>query len=485
MRLALPRLAGVGRFLRSRRMRYGSNATVLTIAVIGIALLVNFLVARHPAKIDLTQNKMYTLSEETRKVLSGIDRDVKITAFFPAGDAIGEMVADLLKEYTRLSPRIDVEFVDPDQDPSLAKQYEITAYGTSVVEAGGKSRKVMQYDLVEYQNDGQTAAFAGEQAFTRALIGVLQGEERKVYFVVGHDERDLTQDYWQARSFLEGEGYSTGTLNLATAGQVPEDAALLVIAGPKKDLAAKEVEALESHLERGGRLMVLADPQAKKGDLPNLKAMLARWGVGLRDDVVIDPKSHYFLDAASPIPEARYHDITNKLMTENLGTVLPRSRSLFESGAAQAAKLTVTALLVTSDESWGETNLEAERVAFDQKVDSKGPLTLAYAVERAEQPSAGSAASASPGARLLVVGNASFLDDDVVTFQGNIDFFMNSVGWLVGKAESIAIRAKAPSYHQVYLTGGQASLVFYSTVVGLPLLFVAVGAGIWLRRRNL
>ncbi len=505
MRLTIPRTCPVRRLILSRRMRYGSNAFVLTAVVVGIVLMVNFIAARHPAKLDLTQNRMYTLSEGTRQVLRKIDQGVKITAFFPEGDPMGEMVRDLLKEYTRLSRRISVSFVDPDKNPSLAKEHEVTAYGTSVVEAGGRSRKVMQYDLVEYSDQGQTAGFAGEQAFTRAIIGVLQEKERPVYFLVGHDERDIVKDYWQARSFLEGEGYTTRTLNLATEGRVPDDAELLVIAGPRKDLAPKEIDAVDGYVSRGGSIMVLAEPLPRKGELANLKAMVGKWGVGLDDDVVIDPASHYFLDAGSPIPEARYHDITTKLITGNLGCVMPRSRSLHEDKEARASGVSRAALLETSDKSWGETDLAAKQVSFDEKTDIRGPLVLAYAVERALGPKAGAkeapgasagggtkgangetaAGSAGPRARMLVVGNASFLDDDVVKFQGNIDFFMNSVGWLVGREESITIRAKAPSFNQVYLTDTQAKLVFYSTVVGLPLLFVAVGGGIWLRRRNL
>ncbi len=513
MKCVIPRACPIRRLKLGRKMRYGSNAIVLTCAVVAIVLMVNFVVSRHPGKVDLTQNKMYTLSDATRKVLRGIDRDVKITAFFPEGDPLGQMVRDLLKEYTRLSSRISTAFVDPDKNPSLAKQYEIAAYGTSVVEAGPKSRKVMQYDLAEYAAGSETPEFAGEQAFTRAIIGVLADEEKEVCFLTGHDERDLIQDYWQARSFLEGEGYTTNTVNLATEGKVPSAAALLVIAGPRKDLAPREIEAVEAYVNHGGRLMVLAEPRGEKGDLPNLKAMLEKWGVGLNDDVVIDPASHYFLDAASPIPESKYHDITEKLISQKLGTVLPRSRSLRRVQGQEESGVAISSLLETTDKAWGETDIEAEQVSFDPEVDIKGPLTLAYAVERllepgptepkdpaeaAEEAERGAQApadlggdesapgdEAAPQARVLVVGNASFLDNDVVTFQGNIDFFMNAVAWLVGKAESISIRAKSPSFQQVYLTGGQARFVFYSTVVGLPLASVLVGGAVWLRRRNL
>ncbi|MGB4159754.1 MAG: Gldg family protein, partial [Bacillota bacterium] len=154
--------------LTGRKMRYGTNAVVLTIAVVAIVLMINILVARHSIKFDLTKNRFYTLSEATREFLNGLGQPVKITAFFPEGDAMGEVVRDLLREYTRISPKIQVEFIDPDKQPSLAKQYDITAYGTTVLESGLRSRKVMEYELIDYETSGDLVNFAGEQAFTRA-----------------------------------------------------------------------------------------------------------------------------------------------------------------------------------------------------------------------------------------------------------------------------------------------------------------------------
>jgi len=202
--------------LTGRKMRYGSNAVVVTIAVVAIVIMVNVLVGRHSRKLDLTKDRFYTLSDATCGFLRKLDQQVKITAFFSEEDSMGEVVRDLLREYTRVSPKVVVEFVDPDKMPSLAKQYDITAYGTSVVEAGLKSRKVMEYELLDYETTTDMANFSGEQAFTRALVSLFTEEEKQAYFSIGHDERDLTKEYLQTKAFLEGEGYVTKHLSSGT-----------------------------------------------------------------------------------------------------------------------------------------------------------------------------------------------------------------------------------------------------------------------------
>ncbi|HHX25583.1 MAG TPA: GldG family protein [Firmicutes bacterium] len=459
--------------LTGRKMRYGTNAVVLTIAVVAIVLMVNVLAGRHSRKLDLTQNRFYTLSEATCEFLRGLDQRVKITAFFPEDDAMGEVVRDLLREYTRISPKIEVEFVDPDKMPSVAKQYDITAYGTSVVEAGLQSRKVMEYELIDYETTGDMVNFSGEQAFTRALVSLFTEDTRQVYFSTGHDERTLTGDYLQAKAFLEGEGYVTATLNLSTEGRVPEDAAVLVIAGPARDFTQEEAHAVQAYLKEGGKVVVALDPSGQKGDLMNLKGILRTWGIGVNDDLVIDPGSHYFLDMAGLIPEIQPHPITEKLITKDLSIFLPRSRSLYYAEEGKIQGITAEPILNTTGKAWGETDFTNEAV-FDRNTDIEGPLTLAYAASMQGSDSV-----------LIVVGNASFLDNDIVTFQGNIDFFMNAVGWMVGKEDSISIRAKAPSFEQVYLSDRQAKSVFYGTVMVIPMCFALLGVGVWVRRRNL
>ncbi|MFY9186070.1 MAG: GldG family protein [Bacillota bacterium] len=459
--------------LTGRKMRYGTNAVVLTIAVVAIVLMINILVARHSIKFDLTKNRFYTLSEATREFLNGLGQPVKITAFFPEGDAMGEVVRDLLREYTRISPKIQVEFIDPDKQPSLAKQYDITAYGTTVLESGLRSRKVMEYELIDYETSGDLVNFAGEQAFTRALVGLFTEDTKGIYFSTGHGERALTGDYVQAKTFLEGEGYVTEARNLSVEGRVPEDAAALVIAGPTRDFTKEEADAVQAYLEKGGKVLVALDPSGEKGDLLNLKGVLKNWGIGVNDDLVLDPGSHYFLDLASLIPEMELHPATEKLIEKGYTVFLPRTRSLYHAKEDQAYGIIVEPIIKTTDKAWGETNFQ-DKASFDPETDNEGPLTLAYVAYNPDTDSV-----------LVVVGNASFLDNEIVTIQGNVDFFMNAISWMVGKEESIFIRPKTPSFEQIYLSDREARSIFYGTVLVIPVCFALIGVGVWVRRRNL
>ena len=176
---------------------------------------------------------------------------------------------------------------------------------------------------------------------------------------------------------------------------------------------------------------------------------------------------------AGLIPKINSHQITEKLITKELSTFLPRSRSLYHLEETRILGATLEPLLETTDQAWGETDSTGQ-AAFDPKTDVEGPLTLAYAVSVQDS-----------NAVLLAVGNASFLDNDIVTFQGNIDFFMNAVGWMAGKEDSISIRPKSPGFERVYLSDREAKSIFYWTVVVIPASFALLGVGVWVRRRHM
>ncbi|MBE3574235.1 MAG: GldG family protein [Firmicutes bacterium] len=488
------------RFLSGRTFRYGSHALLLTVAVLGIVVLANVVVARHPWRLDTTRNKLYTLSPQTVQVLRGLQQDVTITAFFKSGTDQEQMVRNLLKEYSYQTRHLKVRFVDPVKEPALARQYQISTDGTSVVANGPRTKTVYPYDVFNYSYDayGQPQSqFQGEQAFTRAILDVTAGKQRLAYFTSGHGERSPDRDYSRAEGFLTGEGYTVKTVNIAQDGKIPADAALLIIAGPSRDFTPQETAQLTAYLNQGGKMLVLLDPTLQKGTLSNLDGFLAQWGVRPDHDVVVDPARHYFVDAVSPIPVYEDHDITRKLMEDNLGIVLPQSRSLSQASPVPAG-LSVAALLKTSDQAWGETNLQQKQAKFDA-ADLKGPLTLAYAVTKDVQPPSNAGSKGAPKAqsqakapgaetaqaRLVVVGNAAFLDNDVLTFQGNVDFFMNAANWLTGKQSMITIRPKTAEFAQVYLSGTQAKTLFYGLVLILPLLFLLAGGVVFWRRRAL
>ncbi|MGB9578405.1 MAG: DUF7088 domain-containing protein, partial [Halothiobacillaceae bacterium] len=239
---ALGRPAEVRRALTGRRARYGSNALAASLTLLAILALVNFLGNRHHARWDLTGTKQYSLSSQTIQILKDLKEPVKITAFYSVADGTQANLKDLLAEYMYHTDKLSLELVDPDQKPAVARQYGITSYGTIVFERGNRRQDIFSTD---------------EQSITSAILKVSRDEEKGVYFITGHKERNpegYADDGFSAiKSLLEKNNYKVGTLNLAMTSTIPSDAAALVIAGPQTDYAEDERKTLSAYLDGGGK----------------------------------------------------------------------------------------------------------------------------------------------------------------------------------------------------------------------------------------
>jgi ABC-2 type transport system permease protein len=468
----------------ARSFRYGANAILLTAAVVAIVLFVNILGAQYRARWDLTANKRLTLSQQTVTLLRELDQPIKAYAFMQPGTYETTQVSKLLQEYALISDKFKYEVVDTNKNPALTQRFSIDMMNMVVFETAAQTRKVYAWDIFTQSQTSQATEFTGEQAFTRAIRDVTQGKAGMIYFMTAHGERNLNMDFRQVRAFLEGEGYDVEELNIAEKAGVPDDAALVVLPGPQKDYSKAEVDALDLYARGGGRLMVMLDPPTRGEPLPQLEKWLSSWGVKARRDIAVDPERNYFLDSRSPIPQWDYHATTRDLMKERVQTVVPRSRSLAKGDVPVGYQ--ATGLMKTSDASWGEVDLTAQRPSKDSK-DTEGPLWLGYVIEAEyrEESEEEEQQERDPTARILVMGSSSWLTSDVLRFQGNLDFFLNSVNWLSGREEMLTIRPKSPEYRLVQLTGASATVIFFVTVILMPLAVLLMGGAVWWRRRSL
>lgn len=479
---------------RSRRIRRGSESAVLTLAFLGILVLINILVGRAGWQADLSAEGRFTLSPQSIQVVNSLPAPVQVTAFVRDGSS--GLLADLLRQYDRVSSSFQLRLVDPVKEPSVARQYEVTQYDTIVLELGGRSRRVEPANLYSYGTSQSQLEFRGEQAITRALVELAREQSMKVYFLTGHGELTPADRLGTLASYLEGEGYTVGSLNVAQAGSIPEDATVLVAVGPQSDLSQQERETIEAYLEQGGRLMLLMDPSTRS--ITGWNTLAEGLGVRFRNDVVVDPTQSFFLDPLSPMPTLRYHDITKDLQERQMRVMLPRARSLERLDGDQAA-YRVTTLLESSFDAWGETTLQGTTLRKDE-ADTAGPLALAVAVTRPVVPVTSGADESSPeedeaqeGAQTttaqepvaVVLGNASFVDGQMLGIQGNQDFFLNALNWLVGEEHLISIRPKVLGTPTVQLTPALIRQVFYGFVVVLPLAVLLAGGVVWWRRRAL
>ncbi|MBI2875518.1 MAG: GldG family protein [Candidatus Tectomicrobia bacterium] len=468
-----------GTFSR-RSTRYGINATLLTLLVLGILILVEVLAARNSWRWDLTSNRRYTLSDQSRKVVQELRKPIQITAFYREGEPGRGRLQELIDQYSHYSKQIRFEFVDPDRNPAKTKRYEITSYGTTVVESDGKMERV---------TDPQ------EEEITNAILKVTKAGKKVVYFLEGHGEPDLEETagpgYNKAKQAIEKQLYEVRKLLLLREDQVPADAAVVIVSGPRKDLLPEELARLQAYLLQGGSCLFLLDPYAA----PGLVAWLEKYGIRVGQDIIVDRMSRIFgADFTMPVVSFYApHRITRDF---KLVSFFPLARSVNPTTPLPAG-VEAQALAKTSADSWADADpnlLQKGEAQYDDGKDRPGPVSVAVVAtlrlkELAPELKAGgvkpvSAAKGKEHARLVIFGDSEFAGNAYLTVSGNEDLLLNTVSWLAEEEALISIRPKATRGNPVILTSHQAQVIFWVPVVLLPLSVLLIGISVLNRRRQ-
>jgi ABC-type uncharacterized transport system involved in gliding motility auxiliary subunit len=458
----------ISRFISGRQARYGSNALVMVVAFIGILIVGNVLAYQNPVTLaDLTEDKVNTLAPEMVAALEKLPEKITATGFFSQN--MSTETADQLLSNIKANSngKFDYEFINPDRDPQAARNAGVTGDGKILLQMGDHK---------------EIAAFASESEILKAMLRLINPGSSAVYFLAGHGERDIEQGgeagMMRAKDTLESKNYSVKPLNLLVENQIPEDASVIVIAGPLKPVAENEVKLLQDYLANGGSLIVMEDPPAltEFGDESDpLADMLASdWGISFNNDVVIDLNSPQPTTAA-----AAYYDSTHPvtLNTNNLATYFPFTRSL--NMAESMEGITLNPLVQTKENSWGETDFESLTQgggppSFDESVEKQGPLILVVAGEN----------STTKG-RVIVFGGSNFAIDPNFDAYGNGDMFVNSVDWSAEREDLVNITPKTPTERTFIVPGPvQQILILLGSVFIIPGLVIFGGVATWLKRRR-
>ena len=469
---------------RRRQARYGTLAATSVLIVLAILVAVNYIGKQQNKRWDLTENKQFSLSQQSRDVVAKLDAPVEIMGFMPPADqpTAVNTFRDLLQEYAGLSNQIKLELVDVDRNPSVAAQNEVRNYGETVVRHKGRTERVTS---------------SQEQDVTNALIKVVSGQARSIYFTQGHGEKDPGSSevggYQEAQESLKRENYTVEKLVLAQQGAVPDNATIVVVAGPRVDFLPGEVETLEKYLAKGGKLLLALDsPAPDESPLPNLVGLAKKWGIDVGNNLVIDQTGmgQLFGGSAETPVAANYpsHPITSRL---DVMTAFRVARSVTPVIGGNEGH-TAQSIVETSSRSWAESDLKAlydrKQPTQDEKAgDKTGPISIAAAVSApvGEAKPESDDASSGPKAetRLVVFGDSDFASNMLFRAAGNRDLFMNTVGWLSQQENLISIRPKEPSDRRLTMTAAQQSNVTWLSIVIVPLAIFGTGVYSWWRRR--
>ncbi len=490
---------------KRRSTQAGTNALVATIAVLAILGLINFLGTRYHYRVDLTETQLFTLAPQSRELVKALPQPVKIWIF-----DINQNPQDqqLLENYRRQSSKFNFEYVDPQLRPGLAEKIGAKDYGEVYLEYGDKR------ELVQTINQNERLS---EIRLTSRLQKLTSSTTTKIYLLQGHGESQLSPGKGAISQAIEGlkdKNYTTEPLSLAENPKVPQDAAVVIVASPKRGLFEAEVKALQEYLNGGGNLLLMIDPNTD----PKLDSLLKEWGIRLDNRLAVDISSETVIGlgpAAPLVTEYGQHPITQDFRNDISFYPIARPLEITPIPTIQATPLLRTKPYPSS---WAESDLESEKLEFNPDKDLKGPLTLGVALTRKQTPKSTPIPQASPTpsplpspttqnktspptpsspsspptpssqtpieSRLVVFGNSNFATDGLFDRQLNGDVFLNSVTWLNQQdKQPLSIRPKEPKNRRINLTTTQANLLTLSSVLILPLIGFGVAVILWWKRR--
>ena len=443
-----------------RSLQYGSNVAIQVVIVIAIIALLAFISTRQHVRSDWTENKLYSLADQTEKILEGLDKEVTITAFYKSNEQ--RAAQDLLDEYGYRSGNVKFEFVDPDEKPQIARQYQVKQYNTLIVESGIKKETVTELSEVN---------------LTNAIMKVTREKDKVIYFLTGHGERSIQEDgpegFKSAAEAIRNENYIVRELNLvrniAAGTGIPDSCSVLVVASPKTNFFPTELDTIKAYIDGGGKALILLDPEHQQ----DITEFLTGYHVEVGNDMVVDASGMGQLFGAGPgMPLVTNYDQNIPITKDfNVMTFYPLTSSV--TPMEDKGGFNIRTLLKTSQNSWAESDFGNREVSFDPERDKEGPVSIAVLIEKT---------SGENKLGLAVFGDSDFAKNGYWRNQGNADMFLNTINYLAEEEDLISIRPKEFDDRRVTLTQADVKVIFYLVVIAIPLIVIIAGVVFYIKR---
>jgi len=467
---------------KTRQVKYGGYATLITLAVIIGLIFLNLMFEQLSPQVDLTYSGLFSLSEQTIQVLETVTTPVKFYGLWRPGEEDNN-VMDVVNLYLSRNRNITLELIDPDRNPGFVMRYDRERRGISrgsLVVEGDKGFKVIapidMYDFTQSQQGGSTVTgLSVERRITSALLFAGTGETPVVYELTGHSEIPMLA--YGLQDTLDRENYALASLNLLLT-DVPSDASAILINSPSRDISEAEAEKLLDYLEQGGRLMVILDYSVQ--ELTNLNVVLASYGLEFNYGIIIETDPYYVaIDPRTVWPDLADHDITRPLMDKSRTPVVLLEAMSLSILDTKRRTVEITPLMTSSPIAFLRTDLNDNSTIMSSS-DIPGPLMIGAAVIDPSWIQGN-----EPQARIVAIGGGTLLALGVQGFDANRDIFMNSLTWLQDRPENITVRSK--SIYLLPLRMNLAQVIVYGVlfIFVFPVGFFVAGFVTWLKRRHL
>ena len=470
--------------ISKKHIKNGSYTMVMSVIFIAVVIVINMIVSTIPSKyseIDISSQKLYSIGDETKKMLKDLEKDVTIYQIAQSGSE-DENISSLLKKYEDESKHIKVEQKDPVVNPKFVSQYtsdDLSA--NSLIVVCGDRNKVIDYNniyetSIDYQTySSQTTGFDGEGQITSA-IGYVTSENLPVlYTVEGHGEKDMDSSI---KEDIEKANMDIKSLNLLTEGSVPDDADCLFIDSPSTDFSSDEKDAIIEYLENGGKAIIFSDYTTE--DMPNFDAILENYGVQRTEGVVFEgDNQHYAMQMPYYlVPTINSTDASSETASAGYYVLAPYAQGIKQLDDVRDT-VKIESILTTSDQAYSKTDLNSNTIEKEDG-DVEGPFDLGVSITENLDD--------DKETQIVYYSTSNLMDSQTnqMVSGGNEKLIMESLKWMTDTEESASVSIPSKSLEVSYLTITDYDAAFWKicTIALIPGIFLVIGFVVWIKRRQ-
>ena len=471
-----------------RRWLVDGTKTILLVAIIIVMFIaVNTLMQKlELTPIDFSQDKLYTLTQESKDRVKNVDKEVNI---YFIGYSEDDTNLELAKQYNKINDKIKAESVDINNRPDLAKKYEIEKDSTGIiVECGEKSKVLTDQDLITYDYSTYETINIAEEKLTTSIMSVVSDKIPKVYFLEGYSDLSLQKNMNYLNMYLKNEITEIDSLNVLSSGKIPDDCDTLVITTPSKDFDDIATNAIIDYINTGRNILWLNGAQVEKKDLKNVNKILELYAINPFEIGIIRETNANNMVANSPdliIPQVQSSEILKDLYN-GVGAIFVNATKInINEEKLEEQKIVKTDLALTSDGAYFRSDFNNSQNTKKEDEESKNFLVGAQLVKTIKEANEENGESEITS-KLIIYGENYFCSDypinqssqyPAIYYAQNKDVILNSIAYLVDRPEDIVARKSTGTVR--YTATATQDKIIRVIIFAIPILIIIIGIIVW------